>query len=110
VAGLSLIFWPNPVYRNHPGERRWYFNVGVRELAAARVHLQRYCGEWYDMEGQRHASKEAPLDIHLAPRQHIAYPDLWVTSPLPCFRYRLVVVGRTESGQEVYAEAELLCQ
>jgi hypothetical protein len=110
VAGFSLTFWPNPVYRNHTGEMRWYFNVGVRELGAKRLHLQQYLGEWYDLEGHLQASKKEALDIHLAPLQHLSYPDLWVTSALPRFRYRLVVRGRTEDGQEVHAAAELLCQ
>jgi hypothetical protein len=110
MAGLSLTFWPNPVYRNHTGERRWYFNVGVRELGSKRVQLQRYLGEWYDMDGHLQARKEERLNIQLAPLQHVSYPDLWVTSAVPRFRYRLVVMGHTEDGQEVSAAAELLCQ
>jgi hypothetical protein len=110
VAGLSLTFWPNPVYRNHTGEMRWYFNVGLRALGAQSVHIQKYRGEWYDMEGRLQAHKEDRLDMHLAPLQHISYPDLWVTSAVPRFRYRLVVMGQTADGQEVRAEAELLCQ
>jgi hypothetical protein len=62
------------------------------------------------MAGHLQARKEDTLDIHLAPLQHISYPDLWVTSALARFRYRLVVMGRTEDGQEVRVEAELLCQ
>jgi hypothetical protein len=110
MAGLSLTFWPNPVYRNHTGEMRWYFNVGVHELGAKCVHLQRYLGEWYDMDGHLQARKEDGLKVQLAPLQHISYPDLWVTSALPRFRYRLAIIGRTEDGQEVSGEAELLCQ
>jgi hypothetical protein len=110
VAGLSMTFWPNPVYRNHAGEMRWYFNVAIREQASKRVHLHRYRGEWYDMEGHLQESKVEPLDIRLAPLQHISYPDLWVTSALPHFRYRLLVFGRDENGQEVSAEEVLVCQ
>src|SRR5262245_29547795 len=110
MAGLSLTFWPNPVYRNHTGEMRWYFNVGVRELSTRRVQIQRYLGEWYDMDGHLQARKEDKVNIQLTPLQHISYPDLWVTSAVPRFRYRLVVMGCTEDGQEVSAEAELLCQ
>jgi hypothetical protein len=110
MAGLSLTFWPNPVYRNHSGEMRWYFHVAVGEAAAKQVHLVRYRGEWYDMTGRLQDSKEEPLDIHLDPLQHVSYPDLWVTSAIPRFRYRLIVLGRTDDGQEVSAEAELLCQ
>lgn len=110
MAGLSMTFWPNPVYRNQTGAMRWYFNVGIREIGSQRVHLQRYVGEWYDMAGQLQASKEDTLDIHLAPLQHISYPDLWVTSALPRFRYQLFIQGRTSAGQEVSARAELLCQ
>lgn len=110
MAGLSMIFWPNPVYRNHPGEMRWYFNIAVHELGAKRVHLLRYRGEWYDMAGRLLESKEERLDMHLEPLQHLSYPDLWVTSATPRFRYRLMVLGRAEDGQEVRGEAELLCQ
>ena len=105
-----MTFWPNPVYRNHPGETRWYFHVALGELAAKRVHLLRYRGEWYDMAGRLQERKEEPLDIQLNPLQHVSYPDLWVTSMLPSFRYRMVVVGRTDDGQEVSAEAELVCR
>jgi hypothetical protein len=110
MAGLSLTFWPNPVYRNHTGEMRWYFNAGLRALGAQRVHIQQYRGEWYDMAGALQAHKEERLDMQLAPQQHITYPDLWVTSAVARFRYRLVVMGQTADGQEVRAEAELLCQ
>jgi hypothetical protein len=110
VAGLSMTFWPNPVYRTHTGDMRWYFHVALGELAAKRVHLRRYRGEWYDMAGRLQESKEEPLDIHLNPLQHVSYPDLWVTSALPSFRYRMLVLGQTDDGQEVSAEAELLCR
>jgi hypothetical protein len=105
-----MLFWPNPVYRNHPGEMRWYFHVAVQELRAQHVHLWRYRGEWYNLVGQLLESKEERLDLRLAPLQHLSYPDLWVTSAIPQFRYRLLVLGRAENGQEVSAVAELLCQ
>ena len=110
MAGLSLTFWPNPVYRNHPGEIRWYFHVAVGASTTQGVHVIGYRGEWYDMAGQLQERTEGPLDIHLDSLQHVSYPDLWVTSALPRFRYRLVVMGRTDDGQDVSAEAELLCQ
>jgi hypothetical protein len=105
-----MTFWPNPVRRNHAGEKRWYFNVAVREEGAKRVRLHRYRGEWYDTAGRLRESKEEPLDIQLAPRQHISYADLWVTSALERFHYRLIVYGRDEHGHEVSAEAVLVCQ
>jgi hypothetical protein len=110
MAGLSMTFWPNPVCRNHTGERRWYFNVAVRETGARHVHLIRYRGEWYDPEGRLRDSKEDRLDIHLGPLQHTSYSDLWVTSAIPCFRYRLMVYGQNEEAQGVSAEAVLQCQ
>ena len=110
MAGLSLTFWPNPVYRNHTGEMRWYFNVAMREVGSKSVRVLRYRGEWYDMEGHLLDSKEEALDIPLGPLQHIAYPDLWVTSAIPQFRYRLIVVGHDAQGQEVSAENVLVCQ
>jgi hypothetical protein len=110
MAGLSLTFWPNPVYRHHAAERRWYFHVAVGATASQGVQIIGYRGEWYDMTGHLQERTEGRLDIHLKPLQHVSYPDLWVTSALPRFRYRLVVVGRTDDGQDVSAEAELLCQ
>jgi hypothetical protein len=110
MAGLSLTFWPNPVYRNHTAEMRWYFHAALQEVSARQVQVYHYRGEWYDMAGHLLDSKEETLDIRLAPLQHLSYPDLWVSSATPCFRYRLVVVGRDAQGQEVSAEGVLWCQ
>ena len=110
VAGLSLTFWPNPVYRNHPAEKRWYFSVTMREIAAQPVQVVRYRGEWYDMAGRLLDTKENTLDIHLAPWQHISYADLWLTSAIPLFRYRLIIIGRDAQSLEVSTEGTLLCQ
>lgn len=110
MAGLSLTFWPNPVSRTHAGEMRWYFSVGVHETDARHVHLRRYRGEWYDLEGRLQDSQEDRLDLPLGPLQHTSYADLWVTSAIPRFRYRLIVYGQNEAAQEVSAEAILLCQ
>jgi hypothetical protein len=110
VAGLSLTFWPNPVYRNHPAEKRWYFSVAVREVAAQPVQIGRYRGEWYDMDGRLLDAKEDTLDMRLGPLQHTSYADLWVTSAITHFRYRLVILGRDAQNHEVSAEGMLLCQ
>ena len=110
MAGLSLAFWPNPVYRNHAAEKRWYFSVAMREIAAQPVQMVRYRGEWYDMAGRLLDSKEDTLDVRLAPLQHISYADLWITSALPHFRYRLMVIGRDAQNREVSAAGTLLCQ
>ena len=110
MAGLSVTFWPNPVYRNHPAEKRWYFSVAVREVAAQPVQVVRYRGEWYDMDGRLLDTKEDALDMRLAPLQHISYGDLWVTSAIPHFRYRLIILGRDAHNREVSAEGMLLCQ
>ena len=110
MAGLSLTFWPNPVYRNHPVEKRWYFSVAVREVAAQPVQVVRYRGEWYDMDGRLLDTKEDTLDMRLGPLQHISYADLWVTSAITHFRYRLILLGRDPQNREVSAEGVLLCQ
>jgi hypothetical protein len=110
TMGLHLTFWPNPVYRNHPGEGRWYFHVSVHQEGAKSVHVWRYRGEWYDLTDHLHETKEDRLDLHLAPNQHISYPDLWVSSSVCPFRYRLIIFGREEDAQEVRAEATLICQ
>ena len=107
--GLTMTFWPNPVYRNHPGELRWYFHVTVRQENSKRVHLWGYRGEWYDTDNNLQDTKEDRLDVRLEPQQHISYPDLWVTSALYPFRYRLLVFGREEDGLEVQGEAVLHC-
>lgn len=109
MAGLSLTFWPNPVYRNHPAETRWYFSVALREIAAQAVQVTRYRGEWYDLAGQLLDWKEERMDVRLDPLQHIAYADLWVTSAVTGFQYRLTVTGRDARGQEVSAEGVLVC-
>ncbi|MGE3541931.1 MAG: hypothetical protein AB7N91_31510, partial [Candidatus Tectimicrobiota bacterium] len=98
MAGLSLTFWPNPVYRNHPAEKRWYFSLALREIASQPAHIVRYRGEWYDMAGARLDIKEDHLDIRLGPLQHRSYADLWVTSAMIPFRYRLVVLGNNAQG------------
>lgn len=110
MAELSMTFWPNPVLRNHTGEMRWYFNVGLRVEGGTPVHLYRYRGAWLNMAGRLQEVKEEPLAIDLQPRQPVSYPDLWVTSALAEFRYRLTVFGRDRRQREVRAEAVLLCR
>ena len=110
MAGLSLTFWPNPVYRNHPAEKRWYFSAAVREVAAQPVHVMQYRGEWYDLDGRLLDTKEERLDLHLGPLQHLSYADLWVTSAITQFRYRLMLIGRDAQQRAVSTEGVLLCQ
>ena len=107
---LSMTFWPNPVIRNHTGEMRWYFNVGLRVDHSSTVHLYRYRAEWFDMDGRLRDSKEAPLDIDLQPRQPVSYPDLWVSSAIPEFRYQLTVFGRDGMQWRGQFGAILLCR
>jgi hypothetical protein len=110
VAGLSMTFWPNPVYRNHTAEMRWYFNVAVQERGSKRLHVQRYRGEWYDLDGRLQDTTEGEVDMHLTPLQHVSFADLWVTSAIERFRYRLILLGRDEHGQEARGEESLVCQ
>ncbi|MBM3226173.1 MAG: hypothetical protein FJZ47_20595 [Candidatus Tectomicrobia bacterium] len=110
MAGLSVTFWPNPVYRNHPAEKRWYFSVAVREVASQVVQITQYRGEWYALDGRLLDTKEDSLDIRLGPLQHRSYADLWVTSAVIPFRYRLLVQGQDVHRQPVSAEGVLLCQ
>lgn len=110
MSQLSMTFWPNPVVRTHTGEMRWYFNVGLRVEHGSPVHLFRYRGEWVDLAGHIQEVKEEALDIDLQPRQPVSYPDLWVTSAIPKFRYRLTIFGRDRHHLEVRAHATLLCQ
>jgi hypothetical protein len=107
---LTMTFWPNPVYRNHTGEIRWYFHVSVRQEGAKRIHIWRYRGEWYDLAEQLQDVQEASLDIHLEPYRHLSYPDLWVTSAIHPFRYCITLFGREEDGREVQATSALLCK
>ena len=110
MSELSMTFWPNPVIRNHAGEMRWYFNVGLRADHNSTVHLYRYRGEWFDVDGRLQDSKEEPIDIVLHARQPVSYPDLWVTSAIPEFRYKLTVFGRDNMQWEGQVGAILLCQ
>ena len=82
----------------------------MREIAAQPVQVVRYRGEWYDMAGRLLDTKEDTLDMRLAPLQHISYADLWVTSAITHFRYRLILLGRDAHNREVSAEDILLCQ
>jgi len=107
---LTMTFWPNPVYRNHTNEMRWYFHVSVRQEGAKRVRIWCYQGEWYDLEKRLQDVKEEPLDVELGPYRHVSYPDLWVTSAIHPFRYRIVLFGREEDGQEVQTAAVLTCK
>jgi len=110
VARLSLTFWPNPVYRNHPAEKRWYFSVAIRETAAQPVHVRQYRSEWYDMEGRLLDTKEERLDMRLGPLQHLCYVDLGVTRAITHFRCLLMLIGQGAPAREVSAEGVLLCQ
>lgn len=110
VSKLTMTFWPNPVRRNHTGEMRWYFNVALRAEGARRVRLYQYRGEWYDADGRLKDVKEASLDIELVAQQPLSYPDLWVSSAIPQFSYRMVVFGRDDKDQDVRAEAVLRCE
>jgi uncharacterized protein YcfL len=98
------------VYRNHPAEKRWYFSVAIREVAAQPVHVVQYRGEWYDLEGRLLDTKEERLDLHLGPLQHRSYADLWVTGAITKFRYRLVLTGCDAQQRAVSAEGVLVCQ
>jgi hypothetical protein len=69
-----------------------------------------YRGEWYDMNGRLLDTKEERLDMRLAPLQHLSYADLWVTSAITHFRYRLILIGRDTHNREVSVEGVLLCQ
>jgi hypothetical protein len=89
---------------------RWYFNVALRTEGMGQVRLYRYRGEWYDRDGTLQDSKDDGLDILLTPRQLVSYPDLWVTSALPQFTYRMTIFGRDAHGRDVHAVAVLHCQ
>jgi uncharacterized protein YcfL len=84
--------------------------VALREVAARPVHVLHYRGEWYDLDGRLLDTKEERLDIHLEPLQHLSYADLWVTSAITQFRYRLLLRGRDAQQREVSTEGVLLCQ
>jgi hypothetical protein len=98
------------VYRNHPAEKRWYFSVAVHEVAAQAVQVVQYRGEWYDMDGHLLDTKEDRLDMRLGPLQYLSYADLWVTSAITHFRYRLVLSGHDTQSRAISAEGTLLCQ
>jgi len=62
------------------------------------------------MDGRLLDTKAERLDMRLGPLQHLSYADLWVTSALTHFRYRLILTGRDTQNHAVSAEGILLCQ
>jgi hypothetical protein len=62
------------------------------------------------MDGRLLDTQEERLDMRLGPLQHLSYADLWVTSAIAHFRYRLILIGRDTRNREVRVEGVLLCQ
>jgi hypothetical protein len=108
-AKLLLSFSPNPVYRNHQSDTKWYFDVVVQEINGMGVTLQHLQAQWLTEQGQVHDQLEEAINIVIQPREQALFPELWVSSALPCFRYRLVLTGRDEAGHPVQVEGELAC-
>ncbi|HXH10873.1 MAG TPA: hypothetical protein VNP04_14060 [Alphaproteobacteria bacterium] len=108
-AKLLLSFSPNPVYRNHQSDTKWYFDVVVQEISGMGVTLQHLQAQWLTEQGQVHDQLEEAINIVIQPGEQALFPELWVSSALTRFRYRLVLTGRDEAGHPVQVEGELAC-
>lgn len=106
---LRMILWPNPVYRNQAEAEKWFFSVSLQEKKGIGVQIQRYRAEWIDGEGRIHDYLEDRLDVVLAPFEQANFPDLWVSSPLPKFIYRLILFGVDRQGKAFQVSEDLLC-
>jgi hypothetical protein len=56
-------FSPNPVYRNHPSDRRWYLDAYLQELNGVGATLQRRKTLWITEQGQVQDQMEESVDI-----------------------------------------------
>jgi hypothetical protein len=108
-ARLLLSFSPNPVYRNHPSDTKWYFDAVVQELNGVGVTLQHLQAQWLTEQGQVQDQMEEAINIVIRPCEHALFPELWVSSALTRFTYRLVLTGLDEAGHPVKVEGELAC-
>ena len=106
---LTLSFSPNPVYRNHQSDTKWYFDVYVQELNGIGATLQHLQAQWITEQGQVQDQMEEGVNIVIRPREQGVPPELWVSSALARFTYRLRLSGLDETGQPVMVEGDLAC-
>ncbi|RMF92754.1 MAG: hypothetical protein D6736_02880 [Nitrospinota bacterium] len=109
-APLHIILWPNPTYRNRADQGKWFFSVALRETRGSRVQVQRYRAEWITEDGQVFDRLENRLDLSLPPFEQVNFSELWVSSPLNRFRYRLTLFGTDAQGQAFVVQGELSCR
>jgi hypothetical protein len=106
---LRITLWPNPVYRNQREDQKWFFNASLQEGKGRGVQIQRYRAEWIADNGRLYDFLEDSLDIFLSPFEQVNFPDLWVSSNLLTFTYRLVLFGVDATGEAFSVCGELLC-
>ena len=109
-AQLVLSFSPNPVYRNHRSDTKWYFDVLLQELNGSGVTLQRLQALWITEQGQVQDQLEEPVSIAIRPHEQALFPELWVSSSLRRFTYRMLLTGFDDAGHPVGVEGDLCCR
>jgi hypothetical protein len=106
---LLLSFSPNPVYRNHQSDTKWYFDVYLHEMNGVGATLQHLRAQWIGEQGHVQDEMEEAVNIVIRPREQALFPELWVSSALTRFIYRLQLTGRDETGHTVRVESDLAC-
>jgi hypothetical protein len=106
---IARSFSPNPVYRNHQSDTKWYFDVSLQELNGVGATLQHLQALWLTEQGQVQDQVEEPVNIVIRPRDQALFPDLWVSSALARFICRVSPTGLDAAGQPVTVEGDLAC-
>ncbi len=52
---------------------------------------------------------EEPVNIVIRPREQALFPELWVSSALARFIYRVSLTGLDEAGHPIRVEGDLAC-
>jgi hypothetical protein len=108
-ARLIVSFSPNPVYRNHHSNTKWYFDVYLQELNGVGATLQHLKTLWITEQGHVQDQMEESVNIVIGPREQALFRELWVSSALPRFTYRVCLTGFDETGHPVRVEGDLAC-
>ena len=107
---LHITLWPNPTYRNRYDQERWFFSAALRETRGGTVQVQRYRAEWVTENDHVFDCLEHRFELVIRPFEQVNFSDLWVSSPLKRFRYRLILFGTDARGQAFVTQGELVCR
>ena len=109
-AQLVLSFSPNPVYRNHHSDTKWYFDVLLQELNGIGATLQHLQAQWMTKQGQVQDQLEQSINIVIRPHEQALFPELWVSSSLTHFTYRVLLSGVDDAGHSLRVGGDLRCR